>query len=81
MQEKHCRIILVFLAVILFRTPFAFAELTEVPVHFAVISGRDVVTQKATEGALKNEIKILNQYFVTEDRRQLLNFMFQSAAL
>ena len=51
------------------------------PVHFAVITNRAEATERATMAQLKEEVKILNRYFLTEEGDNPVYFVFAGASL
>lgn len=50
-------------------------------VHFAVITANPSAHMVATLNQLKQEVNILNTYFVKEDRTPIVQFRFKSASL
>lgn len=49
--------------------------------HFSVITDGGSQSDAASIEQLEKEVAILNMYFVTEDRRSIVNFEFNSASL
>lgn len=50
----------------------------EFPVRFVLLSGKPEVAARATRQQLVKEVDIMNRYFVTEDRRAIVRFSFDS---
>ncbi len=54
------------------------AEPLVFPVRFVVLTGRPEVVRRATLAQMHEEVRIMNRYFVTEDRRAIVRFTFHS---
>ena len=50
-------------------------------VHFTVLTSNASATAKATKKQMKKEVTILNDYFVSRSRGEIVTFVFKSASL
>lgn len=50
-------------------------------VHFTVLTSNTSATAKATKKQMKKEVTILNDYFVSRSRGEIVTFVFKSASL
>lgn len=54
------------------------ARILEFPVRFVILSNRKAVKQVATEQKMRNEVRLMNQFFVSEKRKKIVRFKFHS---
>ncbi|AOA59904.1 hypothetical protein BFG52_06470 [Acinetobacter larvae] len=68
-----------WLLMVIFQPSIVSAENLETfDVHFSVLSNNPNAKAKATLSQLKEEVNILNQYFIADDGRSIVKFRFKS---